>query len=97
MNPLANVLDAETDLNNYNFIVADYDFPKKEGDYYISEVNFDLSRAWRDKDGYTFLISAPFLKDLNEEKYIEIVEVEIELRGRSLLEKIKELLKRFRS
>ncbi len=93
-NPVLNKLNEDTDLNSIDTIVANYREPLKEGDYYVSEIKMDLSSALRDDSGYRFIISAPFLKNLNPEEYLEIKEIKIEFVGKTLMEKIKEIIKK---
>lgn len=89
-NPTLDKLDEFTNTEKIDFILGNFRFPEEMGDYYVSEVNIDLVNAIREKDGYNFIISAPFLKNIAEEQYIEIKEIEIELIGKNLFTKIKE-------
>lgn len=81
--PVLKRLDSSLNLDNIDYILARY----SQG-----EVVLDLSSAFRDKDGYHFIISAPFLDKLSDDEYIEIKKIEISLQGGSLSEKIKRLL-----
>ena len=72
--------------------LAKYSPVIKDGEYYISEISLDLQNAWREKGVYRFIISAPFLKDVDSSNYIEISDLEIELSGKTLLRKINEKL-----
>lgn len=91
MNPLLNKLDQDSNIDNFDYILADYRKPILVNDIYTSELDFTLNNAYRDKDGYRFLISAPFLTELDQEKYLEIVEVEVKLQGRTIWEKISSM------
>jgi len=84
-NPLLNKLDSDSNLADYNYILANYN---------EAEIEFDLSRAVRDKDGYRFLLSAPFLNSLDNNRYVEIEEIEIELQGRTLWNKLSSIFKK---
>ncbi len=84
-NPLPEKLEADTNLANYNYIIANYQ---------ETEIEFDLSKSLHDKDGYRFLLSAPFLNSLNESRYIEIEKIEVDLEGRTLFSKLKSIFKK---
>ena len=84
-NPLPDKLEADTNLNDYNYIIANYQ---------EAEIEFDLSKAVRDKDGYRFLLSAPFLNSLDGDRYIEITKIQVDLEGRTLFDKIKSIFKK---
>ncbi|MDD3931842.1 MAG: hypothetical protein PHT04_06700 [Eubacteriales bacterium] len=88
--PTLNKLDQYTNIEEIEFILADFSLPQKINDYYVSEININLEKAVKEKDGYNFIISAPFLKNIIENECIEIKEIEIELIGKNLFTKIKE-------
>ncbi len=81
-------MDQDFNWDKFDYVLAKYDQVKKEGDYYYSEIELDLNNAYRDKDSYSFIISAPFLKELNLNKYIEIKRISVELEGTSLKSKL---------
>ena len=91
-NPNLNKLSVASQSNEADFILAKYSPVIKDGEYYISEISLDLQNAWREKGVYRFIISAPFLKDVDSSNYIEISDLEIELSGKTLLRKINEKL-----
>lgn len=82
--PLLQKLEDGVDLTELDFIIAKYKKIQIEGDYFVSEIEIDLNKAFKDKDGYQFIISAPFLRDLVNSKFIEIEEVKIKLEKRFL-------------
>lgn len=88
--PTLSKLDEFTDIETIDFLLGNFKLPKKIGDYYVSEVDINLAGAIREKDGYNFIISAPFLKNIIDSQYIEIKEIEIELIGKNLFTKIRE-------
>lgn len=90
-NPLISSIESLVDLDSFSFIIANYDPPKREGEYYFSELDIDLKNAWREDDEYRFIISAPFLNGLDLNEYLEIKEIEIKLSGKSLKTKILDL------
>jgi hypothetical protein len=83
-NPLPQKLEEGVDLNKFDFIIAKYKKPQTAGEYFISEIDINLNNAFKDKDGYQFIISAPFLKDLVDNKFIELKKIEIKLKKRIL-------------
>ena len=83
------------DVNKFgiNCIIANYSLPIKEGDYYKADILFDLKNAYQENNTYSFIISAPDLKmDDGVEDYLEIEEIRIKLKGRSLKDKILEMI-----
>lgn len=92
-NPLILNLNEYNYKDNFEFIIADYNKPEFKDGYYISEVEMDLKNSWRENNEYRFIISAPFL-DGNNEKYLEINSVEINLMGKGLKQKLIEYFKK---
>jgi len=71
------------------YIVADYKKPSEEEGFKTATVEFDLKGAYREKGKYSFMISVPGLKIEDSTKdNLEIYEIKIELRGRTLWQKI---------
>ncbi len=57
-------------------------------------VEFDLRGAYREDGKYTFLISAPGLNPNDAlDDYLEIEEIKVELKGKTLIEKIREVIR----
>lgn len=84
--------------DNYQYIVANYNFPLSHGDF--KEAILDVSLAGADyKDGkYSFLISIPglsqdkgFDSSLSPANYLAIKEIKVEMTGKTLWQKIKEI------
>jgi hypothetical protein len=84
-------LNDDTRLNNLDFILADYHPSKKKKEFYTSEIEIDLSEAFKEDGSYQFIISAPSLKYLEPDKYIEIHSIEMCLKTNSLLDKIRNI------
>jgi len=63
--------------------------PKEKGNFYVSTLDIDLKGAYREKNEYRFIISAPFLRGDKPDEYLLIKNIKIELRGKSIFEKIK--------
>jgi hypothetical protein len=83
----------DVDIDGVDYILAKYIEPKKVGDSKLIEVDFDLSKAYRENYKYSFLLSLPGLKQEDSgDKGMEIEKVTIELEGKSLWQKIKENL-----
>jgi hypothetical protein len=75
-----------------NCIIADYKAPLKEDDYYTANILFDLKKAYQENNIYSFIISAPDLKmDDDLEDYLEIEEIRVKLKGKSLGDKVLEI------
>ncbi len=95
-NPGLNKVAEDTNWDNIDTVVADYSQPLESDGYYISKIKMNLQSAVYDTDGYRFIISAPFLKNLSSDEYVEIKEIKIEFQGKTLMEKIKEIVGRFK-
>ncbi|MCK9439071.1 MAG: hypothetical protein WC164_03620 [Patescibacteria group bacterium] len=91
-NPLISSLSSDVVMDDYNFILANYNSPSKKDDTHVSVLSFDLKEAYREKDEYRFIVSAPFLKGDDLDKYLEIKNIKIELQGKNLFEKVREYL-----
>ncbi len=77
----------DVDKSGINYIIAKYKTPEKIGEWTIAKVEIDLAQAYRENSKNSFIISAPALKQEDKkELYFDLIE--IELRGRSLLDKI---------
>lgn len=73
------------------YIIANYARPLSDGDLKTARTELDLSGAYRENGKYTFLISVPGLKISDgSDDYLEIKEIKVELKGKTLFEKIKE-------
>ncbi|MFH1522468.1 MAG: hypothetical protein ABIE43_01455 [Patescibacteria group bacterium] len=96
-NPSFKKVTANLDINieNINYVLANYKKPVEEDKWQIAEAEFNLTNAYREEGRYNFIISIPGLKaDGDIEDYIEVDEIKVELEGRSLLEKLKEIFSR---
>ncbi|MFH1744664.1 MAG: hypothetical protein ABH881_00670 [bacterium] len=72
-----------------DYILANYQSPREEGEWKIANVELDISAAYRENGNYGFLISLPGLKaDDKIMDGIEIDWIKIELRGKNLYDKI---------
>jgi len=78
-----------------NYILAKYAKPLDKGNgWEEASAEFDLSNAYREFNKNSFIISVPGLKaDDDRQDDLEIKEIKIELAGKTLLEKLKEIFK----
>ncbi len=93
-NPKIKIVDASLDINNDNvdYILARYNFPKKENGWKVAEVNLDFANAYREFYKNSILISVPGIRlDDEIEDYVELDEIQVELEGTSLWEKISKM------
>lgn len=87
-------VDGNLDVKNINYILARYEPPQEEDGWKTAEAIFDLSKAYREGGKYSFLISIPGLKtDDGIDDGVEIEKIKVELKGKTLLEKIKSIIK----
>lgn len=83
-----------------NFILSDYQAPQEEDGLKTAVLEFNLKDAYREDKKYNFILSVPGLYAVNKNKaylnedlaYLEIQEISIELSGKSLFTKVKEIL-----
>jgi len=79
----------DIDKKQVDYVLANYKLPKKIDDFFEAKANFDLRGVYSDNGKYSFIISVPGLKaDDDVFDYIEIKEIEIKLKGKSLWQKI---------
>ncbi|PIT94014.1 hypothetical protein COU00_01240 [Candidatus Falkowbacteria bacterium CG10_big_fil_rev_8_21_14_0_10_43_11] len=85
---------SDVDAEKVNYIITTYSPAQTTGEWKTKTVSFDLTNAFRYENNYNFMISAPgLIADDGAEDYVEIKNIKIELKGKTLLEKIKENLK----
>ncbi len=92
INPAFKKADGKLDINSVNYILAKYEMPAERDGWKIAQAEFDLSGAYREQGRYNFLISIPGLRaddEINDS--VEIAEIKIELEGKSLWEKVKQI------
>ena len=95
INPNFKKVDFYLDIDNdgVNYILAKYDLPMEENDWKIAFAEFDLTKAYREDNKYSFLISVSGLRaDDDMDDWIEVGEIGVELEGKSLWEKINNLV-----
>ncbi len=83
------------DLNyeGINYVLAKYSSPTKVDDWQVAGAEFDLNNAYREDGKYNFIISIPgFRADDEINDKLEIDEIKVELSGKTLLQKIEEML-----
>jgi len=84
-------VDANIDINKagINYILADYKSPSVDGEWNVVELEFDLSRAYREENKYNFIISIPGMLAEEKNNGIEIGEIAFDLTGTSLFKYLK--------
>ncbi len=92
-NPDIKKLDVNSNLNNLKYIVAKYTPPVNLGIWKKATVEMDISDVYREKGQTNFMISIPGLLTEKNTVGAEIKSLQIELTGKSLIEKIKEYVK----
>ena len=90
-NPKLKKINSDLDINksSVNYILAKYQSLVSQADWRIANVKIDLKDAYREGGQYSFLISVPNIKSGRE---LIIKEIDIKLKGRTLLQKIKEYI-----
>lgn len=106
INPAFKKVGGNSDINGVNYILAKYEIPAEENaapglpvsnsggqSWKIAQAEFDLSGAYREQDQYNFLISIPGLRaDDETDNWVEIGEIKINLEGKTLWKKVKQIL-----
>lgn len=92
-NPDIKKVDRNLNLDNIKYIVADYSSPVDLGIWRKAEVEMDISDVYREQGKTNFLLSVPGLLAENNIAGAEIKSLQIELTGKSLIQKIKEYVK----
>ncbi|MCK5211717.1 hypothetical protein KAJ89_03375 [Candidatus Parcubacteria bacterium] len=92
INPRLKKVDENIDINaeGVNYVIANYKSPVVDDDWQRASIQVDLRQAYRERGAYQFIISVP---GIEEGEYVEIDEIKVEFRGRTLLKKIIGLLK----
>lgn len=95
MNPGFKKVSHYLNLDNIEYILADYTVPSKKDGYIVSEAEFSIKDAYREDRKYRFVVSVPELKgEDDKDDYLKIRKVTIKLTGKTLFSKIKEILRR---
>jgi len=89
-NPNYKKLTKNTNLANTNYIITTYRPDKTNDDWQTKTLTFDLKNSLWYENNYGFIISVPgLISDDDVDDFVEIGDIEIKLKGRSLWEKIK--------
>jgi len=71
------------------YLIANYQTPRGDENLKTAVADFNLRGVYREKGKYSFMISVPGLRaDDGQEDYLEIKEISIKLKGRTLWQKI---------
>jgi len=91
INPRLKKVDENIDINaeGINYVLTNYKSPNKNNDWQTSSVMVDLKTAYRERGAYQFIISVP---GISEGEWVEVDEIVVKLRGRTLFEKIREII-----
>lgn len=92
INPDFKKVDQYLDLAQVDYILANYQTPKVQNNMKIAQVVLDLGGAYREKGQYSFMLSLPGYEAKNGEG-VKIKNLKIELRGKSLWQKILEKIR----
>ena len=77
-----------------NYILAGYRIPEEKDGWKTAQAEFDLNNAYQEWNKNSFIVSIPGLKaDDKIDDSIGIREIKIELEGKTLKEKLKEILR----
>ncbi len=75
-----------------NYILAGYSEPASSDGWTFASADFELTNAYREKGKYSFMISVPGLKaEDGIDDGLEIAEIRVELEGKSLWKKLREI------
>lgn len=89
VNPRFKKVGTEINLEKVDYILADYKTPKQlKNGWKQAEIEIDLKNAYREDGKYSFIISAPGLQ-IDDGQAVELDKIIINLKGRSLIEKLK--------
>jgi len=95
INPNFKKVDSYLDIDQggINYILADYEMPQDINEWKVASAEFDLTKAYREDGKYSFLISISGLRaDDGVDDWVEVGEIGVELEGKSLWEKIRDLV-----
>ncbi|MCX6800170.1 MAG: hypothetical protein NT091_03420, partial [Candidatus Falkowbacteria bacterium] len=93
INPVLKKVDASyviKDNENIEYILARASMPKEENGWQVGTADFDLKKAYRENQRYSFMISVPGLMvddEIND--WIEIKEISIDLQGKNIFDYFK--------
>lgn len=91
INPRLKKVDENIDINveGINYVLANYTSPKENDSWQVANIQVDLKQAYRERGAYQFIISVPGIQD---GEYVDIDEIKVELKGKNLIEKLKEII-----
>ena len=97
LNPGIVKVNENIDINGLgiNYIIARYRSPEHNYAWRQATAEFNLASAYREDGQYSFIISIPGLRAEDEvDDWIEFGEIKVELAGKSLGERIREMIGR---
>lgn len=93
-NPRARKMDRFFSLDDkFSYLITKYRSPEKKDNFKVANIEFDLGGANYDSGYYSFIVSVPGLNsENNSEEYLRIKKIEIKFKGKSLKEKLFNIL-----
>ena len=90
INPSLTKVDRFFEMNpDIKYLIAGYTSPVLKNDFKVASVELNLKGAYRENGKYSLMISVPGLKEGNGgDNYLEIKNIRVELKGRTLWQKI---------
>lgn len=87
-NPTVQRLNENSDVakDGTEYILARYSKPEEKDGWQVAEVDFDLSKAYRENGRYSFLISVPRLGTPSNQGSIIVKSIEVELQGKDIIQ-----------
>ncbi|MFA6551254.1 MAG: hypothetical protein WCV41_01850 [Patescibacteria group bacterium] len=81
---------SDVDAEKINYVITAYPPAQTTGEWKTKTVSFDLTKAFRYENNYSFMISVPgLIADDQVEDYVEIKNIKVELSGKTLWQKLK--------
>ncbi|MDP3900226.1 MAG: hypothetical protein Q8Q23_04050 [bacterium] len=81
------------DVNGVNYIITSYQPDANHSEWREKTLYFDLKNSFRYENAYGFIISVPgLIADDEADDFVEIKNIEIKLKGKTLIDKIKNII-----
>ncbi|MDO8260763.1 MAG: hypothetical protein Q7T50_04695, partial [Candidatus Magasanikbacteria bacterium] len=93
INPELKKVNQYLNLEQIDYILADYQTPQQLGELKIATTELDLQGAYYEKGQYSFLLSLPGFDSASGS--VVVKELKVELSGKTFWQKIKELMQNY--
>jgi len=93
LNPDFKKVDQYLDISTVDYILARYNSPQKSDNTKIAQAKLDLAGAYHEKGQYSFIFSIPGYQAVSGQG-VKIKNIKIELIGKSLGQKMREIFKK---